>query len=101
MGDDHSETNAVCAVITVGLMHRLVAFLKQRYPRFGVLVDGAPLILLKDGQWQTEVMGKMRVQDMDVMAAARGSGVKTLSEVNYAVLERIGSISIIKKKKQD
>jgi len=42
-------------------------------------------------------MGKMRVQDVDVMAAARVKGVKTLAQIKYAVLEPIGSISIIKK----
>ena len=97
VGDDYSEVNSVCAVITVGLMHRLVSYLKQRFPRFGLLVDGTPLLLLNNGQWQTETMGKMRVQDVDVMAAARVKGVKTLAQIKYAVLEPIGSISIIKK----
>jgi len=97
VGDDHSETNAVCAVITVGLMHRLVSSLKQRFPRFGLLVDGTPLVLLKNGEWQAEVMKKMRVQYTDVIAAGRGKGVRTLDEVKYAILERIGSISIIKR----
>ncbi len=100
VGDDHSETNAVCAVITVGLMHRLVSFLKRRFPRLGLLVDGTPLVLLKQQQWQTEIMGKMRIQDMDVMAAARTKGVKTLSQIRYAILERLGSISIIKEKEK-
>jgi uncharacterized membrane protein YcaP (DUF421 family) len=100
VGADHSETNAVCAVITVGLMHRLVSFLKRRFPRLGLLVDGTPLVLMKDGQWQTEIMGKMRIQDMDVMAAARTKGVKTLPQIRYAILERLGSISIIKEKQE-
>jgi uncharacterized membrane protein YcaP (DUF421 family) len=96
VGDDRSMTNCTCAVITVGLMHRLVSGLKSRYPKFGAVVDGTPLMVLKDGQWQTEVMGKMRLDDNDVMAAARTKGVKRLDEIKYAVLERIGSISIIK-----
>ena len=50
IGDDHSDINAVCAVITVGLMHRLVSSLKQRFPLFGILVDGTPLVLLKKGE---------------------------------------------------
>jgi uncharacterized membrane protein YcaP (DUF421 family) len=100
VGDDHSETNAVCAVIAVGLMHRLVSFLKRRFPRFGLVVDGMPLVLLKNGEWQTNIMGKMRIQDMDVMAAARAKGVRSLSQIRYAILERLGSISIIKQEKK-
>jgi uncharacterized membrane protein YcaP (DUF421 family) len=95
VGNDRSETNSVCAVITVGLMHRLVSWLKVRFPRFGLLVDGTPLVILKDGEWQSEVMDKMRLQDMDVMAAARTKGVKTLDKIKYAILERNGGISII------
>ena len=96
VGDDHSETNSVCAVITIALMHRLVSFLKVRFPRFDQIADGNPLILLKDGQWQTETMGKMRIQQADVMAAARARGIKTLEQIRYAILERLGSISTIK-----
>lgn len=97
-GPDLSETNSVCGVITVALMHRMVSYLKARFPKFGAIVDGTPLVILKDRQWQTEIMEKMRVQDDDVMAAARTKGVRNLSQVKYAVLERNGAISIIKQK---
>jgi uncharacterized membrane protein YcaP (DUF421 family) len=96
VGNDRSETNSVCAVITVGAMHRLVSRLKVRFPRFGLIVDGTPLVLLQDGQWQIEAMQKMRIEDDDVMAAARTKGVKTLDQIKYAILERNGGISIIK-----
>lgn len=99
VGDDRSEINSVCAVMTVGLLHRLIARLKQRFPRFGLLVDGTPLVLIKDGQWQKEVMDKMRIQDTDVMAAARTKGAKTLQDIGYAILERNGGISIIEAEK--
>lgn len=97
VGSDRSETNSVCAVITIGLLHRLVSKLKTRYSRIGAIVDGTPLVLLKDDQWQTEVMQKLRLQDDDVMAAARTKGVKKLDQIKYAILERNGGISIIKK----
>jgi uncharacterized membrane protein YcaP (DUF421 family) len=62
-------------------------------------VDGTPLTVLEKGQWQVETMSKMRVADDDVMAAARTRGVKTLDQIKYAILERNGAISIIKKQK--
>jgi uncharacterized membrane protein YcaP (DUF421 family) len=36
----------------------------------------------------------MRISDNDVMASARDSGLKTLGQVDRAVLERNGEISI-------
>lgn len=99
VGDDRSETNSVCAVITVGLMHRSVSWLKAHYPRFGAVADGTPLVLLQHGQWHADVMHKMRMQDTDVMAAARTKGVKSFAGIKYAILERNGAISIIKTEK--
>ena len=40
-------------------------------------------------------MKGMRIADDDVMAIARDKGLKSLEEVEYAILERNGEISII------
>lgn len=98
VGDDRSETNAVCAVITVGLMHRVFSTFAERCPKFGAVVYGIPLIVYQHGEWQPDTMRRMRLQQTDVMAAARTKGVRELSQIKYAVLERNGSISIIQNK---
>jgi uncharacterized membrane protein YcaP (DUF421 family) len=96
VGSDRSITNCATAILTVGLMHRLVSVTKGKFPRWGAVVDGTPLTLLKNGEWQLEVMKGMRVDPEDVMAAARMKGLNSIYEVAYAILERNGSISIIK-----
>lgn len=96
VGDDRSMTNCTCAVITVGIMHQIVSRLKMHYPRFGAIVDGTPLVLLKNGEWQEGAMRNTHMAPEDVMSAARTKGVRTLAGVKYAVLERNGGISIIK-----
>lgn len=98
VGDDRSVTNCTCAVITVGLIHRLVAILRPKFPRFGAWIDGVPMVLLKDGCWQLEAMEGLRLEPQDVMAAGREQGLTSLSEIKYAVVERNGEISIIKTK---
>ncbi|HEX4748648.1 MAG TPA: YetF domain-containing protein [Bryobacteraceae bacterium] len=98
VGNDHSETNSVIAVMTVGLLHRFVSALAVRYRKFGAIVEGIPLVLIDRGQRRTEIMWKMRIQDPDIMAAGRVKGARTFQEIRYAVLERLGSISIIKNK---
>jgi uncharacterized membrane protein YcaP (DUF421 family) len=97
VGDDRSITNCYGGVIAICLMHRLVNRLKQRSPRWADLIDGKPILLLQNGEWQTSSMKQAHVDDMDVMAAARGKGIRTLGQIKYAVLERNGGISIIKK----
>jgi uncharacterized membrane protein YcaP (DUF421 family) len=95
VADDRSFTNALCQIMTVALMHYAIAWLRQHSPAFGRFADGTPLVLLEKGQWHTETMSKMRIQDDDVMAAARDKGLERLDQIEYAVLERNGEISIV------
>lgn len=95
VGDDHSVTNCTCGIITIGLVHRLVALLRSRSERARAWIDGRPMVLLRGGQWQLEAMEGLRVDPDDVMAAARAKGIRSLDEIKYAVVERNGSISII------
>lgn len=95
VGRDHSITNCATAIITIGLLHRLVAWVKEHSPRLGAVLDGTPLVLLKNGYWQEDVMRGMHIDPEDVMAAARAKQVKSIFDVKYAILERNGTISII------
>ena len=97
VGNDRSMTNCCCAVIAVGCMHRLTSGLKNRFPRFGEALDGTPLVLLKHGEWQENVLRGMRLAPEDVMASARLNGLHSFDQIDYAILERNGGISIIKK----
>lgn len=98
VGDDHSMTNCTCAIIVVGLVHRLVSMVRSRFPRMAAWIDGIPLVLLKDGRWQLEQMEGLRLDRDDVLAAAREKGITSVRDIEYAVVERNGSISIIPKR---
>jgi uncharacterized membrane protein YcaP (DUF421 family) len=96
VGNDRSITNCATAILAVGMMHRLVSWIKSQSPRLGAVIDGTPLILLKDGEWQTKVMRGMRLNAEDVMAVGRTKGLTSIYQIKYAILERNGAISIIK-----
>ncbi|WP_041598091.1 DUF421 domain-containing protein [Granulicella tundricola] len=100
VGHDRSVTNCAMAILTVGLLHRSVSYAKTKSSTFGAIVDGTPLVAVKDGAWQAEVMTGMSLAPEDIMAAARLKGVKSIFNVKYAVLERNGAISIIKVEKE-
>lgn len=95
VGNDHSVTNCTCAIIVIGLVHRLVSILRRKFPRLGAWIDGVPLVLIRNGEWQLEQLEGLRIDREDVIAAAREKGLTSLHDVEYAVVERNGSISII------
>ncbi|MBV9443763.1 MAG: DUF421 domain-containing protein [Acidobacteriaceae bacterium] len=95
VGDDRSVTNALCQITSVAFMHSLIAWLKPRFPFIGKIIDGTPLLLLGRGEWHAETMRRMRITQDDVMAMARDQGLERLDQIDYAVLERNGEISIV------
>ncbi len=95
LSDEHSVTAGVSVVITFGLMHRLVTWLKMYSPRFGRIVDGTPVIVFEDGQFQEKRMRQLAIQKSDVMYAVRQRGLHEIAQVRYAIAERDGRISII------
>jgi uncharacterized membrane protein YcaP (DUF421 family) len=98
VGNDRSVTNCTCAVIAVGLMHRGFAWAKGKSPRLGAMLDGTPLVVIRHGEWQKEVIEGMNLNREDIEIAARETGITHLSEIDYAILERNGRISILGKK---
>lgn len=98
VADEASVTNAFCQIIAIAMAHSLLAWLRARSDRVAQVLDGVPLILLEGGQWRTDSMRRMRIADDDVMEKARDQGLKTLDQIESAVLERNGEISIITKK---
>jgi uncharacterized membrane protein YcaP (DUF421 family) len=96
-GGDRSLTNCSCAVITVGLLHRCVSWAKTKSHRIGALIDGTPIVLMKHGEVDNELMRGMQISRADLEAAARLKGLFSLDEAEYAVLERNGGISILER----
>jgi uncharacterized membrane protein YcaP (DUF421 family) len=97
MRDERSLTNAVLALLTLGATHVLVATLKQRSERFAWLVEGTPVVIYCEGEFLRGRMDRLRFQRDDVLAAARASGLESIEQVKYAIVERDGKISIVKK----
>ena len=97
VGNDRSVTNCTCAVIAVGLIHRIVSWAKSKSERFGTIIDGTPLVIISQGAWQQEVVHGMKLRREDIEAAARSSGVTKVDDIAYAVLERNGRISVFPK----
>ncbi len=95
VGREVSITNAFCQIITIALTHYVLAIARDRSPRLARMLDGTPLTLLQAGQWRTDTMLRMRIQDDDVMAMARDQSLKTLDQIDTAVLERNGEISVV------
>ncbi len=78
------------------MLHRVLAIISMRYHWFGNLVKGHEDVLVEHGRINRRAMRKNNLSEEDLLEAARMSGkIERLQEIQKAVIERSGKISII------
>jgi uncharacterized membrane protein YcaP (DUF421 family) len=98
LGEDFSITMGVLVVITLVGIDRLSDYLGWRFPRVGHLIDGVPVMLIERGAPLEDRMRKHHIDMGEVLQQVRASqGIRSLDEIDYAILERSGRISVIPK----
>lgn len=99
LGQDYSITNALIVIVTLVMMDIGMSLLKRRSKTVDKILDDVPLVIVEDGVALKDRMDKARVDEEDVLSAARHSqGLERLDQIRYAVLERSGVISIVPKR---
>jgi uncharacterized membrane protein YcaP (DUF421 family) len=98
LDQDHSLTASLLVIITLVGAEILMSVLKQKSKLIEKLVDGVPLIVVENGKLIEQRANKVRVDEADVMQAARKQqGLERMDQIKYAVLEVSGGITIIPK----
>src|SRR4030095_4999513 len=96
VGEDNSITAAFILIVTLVTLDLCLSFLKDKFKPIGKFLEGTPLVVVDNGKPLKQRMKKSRVDDEDIMEAARlNFGLKRMEQIKYAVLEKDGSISII------
>jgi uncharacterized membrane protein YcaP (DUF421 family) len=96
--DDNSMMNAFLIIVTLLALNVGFSLLKQRSPLVDQLIDDVPVLIVVDGNPLKDRMDRARVDERDILQAARESqGLARLDQIQYAVLERDGAISVVPK----
>ena len=72
-----------------------MSWLKLRFVRLERVVDGTPIVVLREGRWEEALMRRLRMQQADVRTAARQQGLDDVEKVAVEIVERDGKVSII------
>lgn len=96
IADGREMTNAMLLIVTLVGADILLSVIKQRFRPVDKWLDSLPIIVVKDGRLLTERTEPERVDEQDILEAARlQHGLESLSRIKYAVLEWGGKISIV------
>ena len=81
------------------LIQVIFSHFSLRSRSFRKLVDGEPSIIIKDGKILEKQMKKQRYNFDDLLMQLRENNIRYISDVEFAILEPTGKLSVIKKEK--
>ena len=97
-GPDTSLTAGLLIIVTLVVLNRLLAFARAHLPWVEPLLQSPPTELARDGRWIPEALAKEELSLEDCEMAIREHGIADVSEVEVAVLEADGMISVVPRK---
>ena len=94
---ESNEINGIWAVVLFGLFAYAISYLTMKSIILRRFFMGTPTILIQDGKILENNLRKMKFDINDMLEEVRGAGYFDLSQVEYAILEPNGEVSILPK----
>lgn len=94
---ESNELNGIWAVVLFGLFAYLVSYLTMKSIVLRRFFMGTPTVLIQDGKILEKNLKKVKFDINDMMEEIRSSGYFDLSQVEYALMEANGKLSILPK----
>ena len=90
---DYSVTGGILAVSVFALLTVALNLTQWRFPHTRRLINGLPLVIVRDGEILPDATRSQRFSTADLLATARQQGIRSIADVELAVLEADGRVS--------
>lgn len=95
VGSDSTLSGGLVAAASLFVVNYILKLMQFRFPMFGKAIQGEALMLVFNGKLLSSHLKQAMITEDELMEAIREHGVASISEVNLAVLEVDGNISIL------
>lgn len=90
-------TNGIIPILGMLFMHMLISFINIKSIRMRQIICGKPSILIYRGKIDEKVLRKERFTVNELQERLRGNNVFNILDVEYAILETNGEVTVIQK----
>ena len=97
---DNDIMLSIVPILTLLILQVTLAFMALKMPKFRIFLDGNPSVIIKDGKVNYKEMIKQKYNLDDLMGQIREKGARSIEEIEYAILESNGTLSIFTKNKK-
>ncbi len=91
---DKSVMYSVIPILVLTFLQISLAFISMKKPKFRNFLDGNPSLIIKNGKINYKEMLKQKYNLDDLLVQIREKGYRSIEEVEYAILENNGTLSI-------
>jgi uncharacterized membrane protein YcaP (DUF421 family) len=95
VGPDSTLQGGLLAALTLFILNYLFKYFIFRSSWFSELIEGEPVILISNGRIHEKSLQKEHIPVNELLEAVREHGLAGVHEVNLAILEIDGNISIL------
>lgn len=89
--------NGIVPLLTLVAFHFLITTLTRKSNTFSRLISGKPVIVVNPNGIDYKALKKLNITIDDLFEAIRGSGFFNFDEINYAIMETNGKVSVMPK----
>lgn len=93
---DDSIILTIVPIVALVVLEIVLAKLSLKSRKFNELMSGKPSLLIVNGKIKFKELIKNRYSLDDILLELRQNGIKSLSDVEYAILEPNGKLSVFK-----
>ena len=86
---------SVLPIVTITVLQITIALINLKSQRFRTLVCGKPAVIVKNGEIMEDQMRQLRLNTNDLLEQMRGKGFFDIAEVEFAIMETNGQLSIM------
>lgn len=92
--------NGIVSLLWWFLLTFLIGFISLKSPKLRIILDGEPTIVIKKGEIIEKSLYSMRLNMDDLSMMLRNKDIFSIKDVDYAILEPDGKLSVLKKQDQ-
>ncbi len=93
--------NGVAGLTFWAILTLTIEFISLKSAKARVLLDGEPTIIIKNGKILEKAMASNKLNMDDISMLLRTKNIFSVTEVDYAILEPNGQLSVLKKAEQE
>lgn len=87
--------SSIVSLFVLVSLEILISALSLRFHKLRTLMQGHPVIIIRNGQIDVKALRKLRISLNDLLSALRQKDVFEISQVSYAIFETNGKISVL------